>query len=37
MIVFDDFTKEELNRYKENNISIKTLSLQDIFIALTEK
>ena len=37
MIVFDDFTKEELNRCKENNISIKTLSLQDIFIALTEK
>lgn len=37
IIAFDDFTKEELNRYKENNISIKTLSLQDIFIALTEK
>lgn len=37
IIVFDDFTKEELNRYKENDISIKTLSLQDIFIALTEK
>lgn len=37
IIVFDDFNKEELNRYKENNISIKTLSLQDIFIALTEK
>lgn len=37
IIAFDDFTKEELNRYKENDISIKTLSLQDIFIALTEK
>lgn len=37
VIAFDNFSSSDLSKYRENNISIKTLSLQDIFIALTEK
>lgn len=36
-IVYDDFSNDEIEKYKEYGLEVKSVNLQDLFIAITSK